>query len=246
MSNNSQLPQCWQDFNDVLQAGIDRVILFGPPGTGKTFAGLNSGTDDDSGAWRLVCTEDMTNFDVTGGFLPDREGSFKWHDGSAIKAWRGNGITGGRLVVDEIDKAGGDVFATLLAMTDTVESAKWENPATGRIEIPREGFSVIMTTNIENMEELPSALKDRFPCAIRINEPHPDALLDLPTNIREYARKMADAGDRRISLRQFYAYGQLKSSWGDQRAAELIFGERAESFLDAVAIDTIDGTQIRE
>ena len=246
MSNNSQLPQCWQDFNDVLQAGIDRVILFGPPGTGKTFAGLNSGIDDDSGAWRLVCTEDMTNFDVTGGFLPDREGSFKWHDGSAIKAWRGNGITGGRLVVDEIDKAGGDVFATLLAMTDTVESAKWENPATGRRKSPREGFSVIMTTNIENMEELPSALKDRFPCAIRINEPHPDALLDLPTNIREYARKMADAGDRRISLRQFYAYGQLKSSWGDERAAELIFGERAESFLDAVAIDTIDGTLVRE
>ena len=238
---NENLPQCWTDFNDVLAAGIDRIILFGPPGTGKTFAGLNMG-DTDSGSWRLVCTEDMTNFDVTGGFLPGQDGSFDWNDGSAIKAWRGNGIAGGRLVVDEIDKAGGDVFATLLAMTDTVDSAKWENPATGRIEIPREGFSVVMTTNIENMEELPSALKDRFPCAIRINEPHPDALLDLPTNIQEYARKMADAGDRRISLRQFYAYGKLKSSWGDKRAADLVFGERADAFLDAVQVDTIGGT----
>ena len=235
---NTTLPQCWQDFNDVLSAGIDRVILYGPPGTGKTFAGLNFGPID-SGAWRLVCTEDMTNFDVTGGFLPDKDGSFKWHDGAAIKAWRGDGITGGRLVVDEIDKAGGDVFATLLAMTDTVESAKWENPATGRIEMPREAFSVVMTTNIENMEELPVALKDRFPCAIRINEPHPDSLTSLPGNIREYARKMADAGDRRISLRQFYAYGSLRANLGEQRAAELIFGNRAESFLDAVKVDAI-------
>ena len=238
MDTNTNLPQCWQDFNDVIEAGIDRVILFGPPGTGKTFAGLNMG-NTDAGAWRLVCTEDMTNFDVTGGFLPGAEGSFDWHDGAAIKAWRGNGLAGGRLVVDEIDKAGGDVFATLLAMTDTVESAKWENPANGRIESPKEGFSVIMTTNIENMEELPSALKDRFPCAIRINEPHPDALVELPENIREYARKMADAGERRISLRQFYAYGQLAKMHDKERAAKLIFGEKAEAFLDAVRIDTV-------
>ncbi len=238
MDTNTNLPQCWQDFNDVIEAGIDRVILYGPPGTGKTFAGLNMG-NTDAGAWRLVCTEDMTNFDVTGGFLPGAEGSFDWHDGAAIKAWRGNGIAGGRLVVDEIDKAGGDVFATLLAMTDTVESAKWENPANGRIESPKEGFSVIMTTNIENMEELPSALKDRFPCAIRINEPHPDALVELPENIREYARKMADAGERRISLRQFYAYGQLAKMHDKERAAKLIFGEKAEAFLDAVRIDTV-------
>ena len=126
----------------------------------------------------------------------------------------------------------------MLAMTDTGDAAKWENPANGRIEVPREGFSVIMTTNIENMEELPAALKDRFPCAIRINEPHPNALTNLPGNIREYARKMADAGDRRISLRQFYAYSKLRVIHGDERAANLIFRNRAESFLDAVKVDT--------
>jgi len=132
----------------------------------------------------------------------------------------------------------------LLAMTDTVDSAKWENPATGRIEIPRDGFSVIMTTNIENMEELPVALKDRFPCSIRINEPHPNALSVLDSNIQEYARKMADAGDRRISLRQFYAYGKLRVIHGDERAANLIFGDRAESFLDAVRVDTVSSSTI--
>ncbi len=232
------LPQCWQDYTDVLSAGVDRVILYGPPGTGKTYAGLNFGVSD-TGAWRLVCTEDMTNFDVTGGFLPDKDGSFKWSDGAAVKAWRGDGITGGRLVVDEIDKAGGDVFATLLAMTDTVDSATWWNPGTKRIEVPREGFSVVMTTNIENLEELPAALTDRFPCSIRINEPHPDSLKALDRELQEYARKMADAGDRRISLRQFYAYSKLRVVHGDERAASLIFGVRAESFLDAVLVDAV-------
>ncbi|SVC28564.1 uncharacterized protein METZ01_LOCUS281418, partial [marine metagenome] len=132
----------------------------------------------------------------------------------------------------------GDVFATLLAMTDTVDSARGENPTNGRVEVPRDGFTVIMTTNIESMEELPAALKDRFPCAIRINEPHPNALADLPRNLREYARKMADAGNRRISLRQFYAYSKLRESHGDERAANLIFGDRSESFLDAMKVDT--------
>ncbi|SVE56346.1 uncharacterized protein METZ01_LOCUS509200, partial [marine metagenome] len=53
------------------------------------------------------------------------------------------------------------------------------------------------------------------------------------------ARKRADAGDRRISLRQFYTYGKLRSVWGENRAAELVFGERASSFLDAVKVDTV-------
>jgi len=32
---------CWDTFNDVLAAGVDRIILFGPPGTGKTFSALH-------------------------------------------------------------------------------------------------------------------------------------------------------------------------------------------------------------
>ena len=177
-TTQTKLPQCWQDLEDALNNGVDRVILFGPSGIGKTYAGMNIG-DVEAGAFRLVCTEDMTNMDVTGTFLPDGKGGTKWLDGSALKAWAGNGIKGGRLIVDEIDKASGDVYATLLAMLDSPESASFEHPDTGRIHRPNAGFSAIMTTNVENMGELPTALTDRFPIKIRINEPHPDALLRL-------------------------------------------------------------------
>jgi len=226
---------CWSEVQDALSAGIDRLILFGPPGTGKTYAGLNYG-QTHNGAFRLICTDDMTNADVTGAWMPNSNGTWSWNDGSAISAWK----TGGRLVVDEIDKAGGDVFATLLAMTDSVDSAKWEHPQTGEILTPQKGFSVVMTTNVEEMEELPAALTDRFPVAIRINQPHPDALKRLSADLRPYAIRMADAGRRRISLRAFYAFDELRKTLPTQQAAYLVFRDRAESFLDAITVDSLD------
>ena len=232
------LPQCWQDLKDALDNGIDRVILFGPSGIGKTYAGMTFG-NVENGAYRLVCTEDMTNMEVTGSFMPDGKGGFSWLDGSALKAWEGNGVNGGRLIVDEIDKASGDVYATLLAMLDSPESASWEHPETGRIHKPRNGFSALMTTNVENMGELPTALTDRFPIKIRINEPHPNALLRLSSDLRGFAVAMADAGDRRISLRAFIAYDTLRKQLGDERSAKLTFGNRAESILDAIRINKL-------
>lgn len=238
--NNTNTPECWRDVEDVLAAGLDRLLLFGPPGTGKTYAGLNHGRVN-TGAFRLVCTEDMTSADVTGCWMPSANGQWEWLDGQAVKAWRGDGLNGARLVVDEIDKASGDVFALLLAMTDSPESARWENPATGRIERPRDGFSVVMTTNVENVAELPDALIDRFPVQVRINEPHPQALRLLAPDLREYARRAADLGPgRRISLRTFYAFDSLRTQLADeQRAARIVFGQQAESILDAIRVDRV-------
>ena len=84
--NNVVLPECWQTLSDAFDAGIDRIVLYGVPGTGKTFAGLTMG-DTSAGAFRLVCTEDMTNGDVTGSFMPNSEGSFSWVSGAGHKAW---------------------------------------------------------------------------------------------------------------------------------------------------------------
>lgn len=239
MTEHNNLPSCWSDFFDALRAGIDRIILFGPPGTGKTFAGLHYG-DVSAGAFRLICNEDMTSSDITGHFKPQGDNTWKWHDGAVIKAWNGDGLQGGRVVADEIDRASGDVLSLLLGMFDTEASASWEDPETGRVLKPREGFSVVMTTNIEDMRELPTALKDRFPVAIRINQPHPDALLCLSEDLRAPASASCDAeADRRFSIRAFQAFDKLRQTVDDEKAARLTFGRHYESVLDAIRINGV-------
>ena len=77
-------PECWRDVRDCFNAGIDKILLYGAPGIGKTYAGLFYG-DVSRGAERLICTEDMTTADVGGCMLPTAEGGFAWHDGAALR-----------------------------------------------------------------------------------------------------------------------------------------------------------------
>lgn len=238
---DTELPACWRDVHDALAAGIDRLILFGPPGTGKTYAGLTMG-DVRAGSFRLICTDDMTAADVTGHFMPTSNGQWKWCTGSVLRAWKGDGRSGGRVVADEIDRACGDVLALLLNMFDTKDSASWQHPETGEIHRPLPGFSVIMTTNIEDLRLVPAALRDRFPIAIRIDRPHPQALARLSPRLRAPAAASADADEhRRFSLRAFYAFDHLcRAGVVAERAAHLVFGERSTDVLDALIVDGID------
>ncbi len=235
-----EIGQCWRDFDDVLRSGVNRIVLYGPPGTGKTYAALRFGTTG-SPAERLVCTEDLTTGEITGTWMPTGEGRWEWLEGPGIRAWRGEGGRGGRLVVDEIDRASGDALSTLLGITDTQESARWRNPQSGEWISSGPDFSAVMTTNLENIDDLPPALRDRFAVCIRIDQPHPSALAQLSSDLRG-AALAGSLGDesRRVSLRSFYAYDRLRRVLGPERAAKLAFGPlNAEAVLDALSIGAL-------
>jgi MoxR-like ATPase len=220
---------------------VRRILLYGPPGTGKTYAALKLGLTTGVSE-RLVCTEDLTTGEITGTWMPAGAGKWEWHEGPAIRAWKTNAGRGGRLVVDEVDRASGDALSTLLAITDSVESARWRNPETGQWVKPGPDFSVVMTTNIEDLSDIPLALRDRFPVAIRIDRPHPHAVATLSDDLRGPALNgsLADS-ERRVSLRSFYAFDQLRSHLGAERAAQLLFGaSKAAAVLDALSIGSLE------
>jgi MoxR-like ATPase len=235
-----EIGPCWKDFDDVVRAGIRRVLLYGPPGTGKTFAALHHGVSDPP-AERLICTEDLTSGEITGTWMPTGEQRFTWREGPAIRAWRGKSGRGTRLVLDEVDRASGDALATLLSITDSPESALWRNPDSLEWVRPGREFSVVMTSNVDDLEEIPAALRDRFPVSIRVDRPHPHAVAQLSRDLRAPALAGSlGPRDRRISIRSFYAFDELRTHHGPERAASLVFGyDVAQSVLDALAISAV-------
>jgi MoxR-like ATPase len=144
------------------------------------------------------------------------------------------------LVIDEVDRASGDALSTLLAITDSPESARWRHPESGQWVRPGPEFSVVMTSNIEDPTHLPDALRDRFPVAIRIDRPHPAAVQSLSPDLRPVAlAATAPDRDRRISLRAFQSFDGLRGHYGAERAAVLVFGSRADDVLDALRIGAL-------
>jgi MoxR-like ATPase len=127
-----------------------------------------------------------------------------------------------------------------LAFTDSVASAS-HRLNNGEVIKPAHGFSVVMTTNLEDPNDLHEALRDRFPVAICMDAPHPAALMSLPEDLRAIAAKVVAAPKgRRASLRAFYEFQKLRRVFNLLQSAEIAFGKNlAESIVDALEVSAL-------
>lgn len=230
-NNNSSSYSAWEIVDAV--ARVSRtVLMYGPPGTGKSYAAHGAALGDRK-LFTITLTPDTPAAELRGHYVPVG-GEFKWQDGPAIKAWR----EGGRLVVNEIDHAGGDALSFLMNVLDSAGTAGITLP-TGETVRPADGFQAIGTMNGDPDTDLPEALRDRFPCTVHVDEAHPEAIASLPDDLQEAARGTVCAADsdRRVSLRAWLDYGKLRMTVGHELAAVAIFGrDRAPDILQALKI----------
>jgi MoxR-like ATPase len=215
----------------------DRILLYGPPGTGKSYAahGAKLGKRE---LFTITLTQDTPAAELRGHLWPvggEKGTEFRWKDGPAISAWR----NGGRLVINEIDHAGGDCLSFLLNILDSEGTATITLP-TGETLKPHPNFQCVATMNGDPDADLPAALRDRFPAAIEIVEPHPNGIAALPPDLQDAARGTvcASTPERRITLRAWLAFARYRELIGVESAAFTVFGARATDILNSLKIAT--------
>lgn len=203
-----ELPEDWKDAEAVIRSGARRVLLYGIPGTGKTFAGNHFGVEQrQEDVFNIYFGEETSAYQVVGtDSIVD--GTMVWRDGPGLLAWRCE--RGGRLVINEIDHASGDALDALMWLCDDEKSARVTLP-TGEYLEPKPGYQAVATMNGEP-EDLPEAIADRFVTRVKIRRPHPAAIMALPAELRDLASNLSHDGvpeERRVSIRQFRAFAEL-------------------------------------
>ena len=229
---------CWKLVNAVIGKS-DRVLLYGAPGTGKTYSAVKEkaplGIDGEPNVYQITMTEDTASANLEGFYKPSNTGQFEWHDGIAIQAWR----NGGRLIINEIDHASPDAMTFLHAILDDKAIAQLPlNNDTKETVKPAEGFQVIATTN-SLPESLPMALKDRFPVKIHVDSIHPEAIRPFPESWHKVIidTSLSEDNEERISIRAWKEFFDLQQKGIDiDTASILIFGDRGEELMDAIKL----------
>jgi MoxR-like ATPase len=239
MSKKLNAVNCWDVVSAVL-CNTSRALLHGPPGTGKTFAACRLGLNNGQRVFTVTLTEETPAAELRGHYILTGS-KYVWQDGPALAAWR----CGGRLVVNEIQRGGPDVHSLLLAITDDPEVAELDLPSGEKVK-PAQGFTCVATMNGDPKELLDPALLDRFAVSIHIDKVHPDAIAQLPQDVQQAAGRTAliEDEERRISVRAWYAFAQLRERLSKGRSPEEALEFAAKAVFNSRALDAIDALKI--
>lgn len=214
----------WQYIERTL-GKTERVLLWGPPGTGKTTIANVFGKPEE--VYNIYMTEETPAAELRGHFIP-KGNEWIWMHGPAIKAWQ----HGMRLVINEVNSASGDALDFLLAVLDDIGIAGITLP-TGERVTPSPGFHCVATMN-GSPDDLPEALRDRFSVRFHVRRAHPDAIQALPHDVRKVALAKMKTVPSVRSWQQFAHLRQTTKS--EQVAAYAVFGGDASAILDAIKL----------
>lgn len=220
----------WKLINGIIH-NTRRVLLYGPPATGKTHVGTYA-MGNEQKVLSVTMTEATPDAELRGHFVPAGEGKFEWMDGPAITAWR----EGLPLVINEINRASPEALSFLYVLLDDPKTARITLP-TGETVTPHAGFKVVATMNGQP-DELPEALADRFPVTVEVLKTNPEAVKSLPEEFQEIAAKTVNMTDeRRITIRTWKAFADAWMTGADiDVAGQATFGSRWTDVRDAILL----------
>lgn len=230
----------WALAQSMIESGARRILLYGPPGVGKSYTPWSVARRLGA-AFHSVTLTDMTPMAELRGHFVIKGMDTVWHDGILSRAWRDSQKGRTIMVLNEIDHVGADAESFLHNFLDDPEMARVYLP-TGEELVPGE-IQVVATMN-GIPDDLADALRDRFTVRVEIKEPHPDALKGLPAEIRDFAKRMIMSppkGEERMSLRAFYdlvnlVKGMDRKSGSFTQACRAMFGARGDDVAAALRV----------
>ena len=217
----------WYDVLTAVLPYSDRILLIGPPSTGKsTTAMLYADTKH-----RVTMTETTSREDLIGMFhLID--GATKWIDGPFTSAMR----NGEAVLVDEIDRYSPECASLLYSLIDDQPHISLP---TGEFVKAAKGYKVLMTTN-DGIETLPVAVQDRVEVLISANVPHEKALEGMDKAMsqvvfRYYSAIPVKPWKGTPTVRRMRTFTRLIAASIPQNvAASLVFGNGDKEVLSAI------------
>lgn len=233
--------QKWADAELALASG-ERVLMFGPPGTGKTRFGFETAKKHGLLCYSTTLTEDTSMTEIRGSYQIVG-GNMQWSNGIVTAAWERShdpAVKGVMIILNEINCASPDCTTILHNVLDDDVMAEIMLPTVPPKAVrPKEGKVFYVATMNGEPEDLREALLDRFVIRLNIKEPNPLAIAALPPDLHELAKNSCALEDtRRLSLRPFYVFARLRDvrKMDPQVAARMVFRERAAEIITALKL----------